>query len=86
MSFTLNRWELDNLSRGARDIDLGPLEAAAAKIADFEEQAIYSGYSSGGIVGMQKAASNKPVPFGKDSFVHHGRSDQGSDHSSETEC
>lgn len=67
VSFTLNRWELDNLSRGARDIDLGPLEAAAAKIADFEEQAIYSGYSSGGIVGMQKAASNEAVPFGNDS-------------------
>ncbi len=66
VSFTLNRWELDNLGRGARDIDLGPLEAAAAKIADFEEQAIYSGYSAGGIVGLQKAASNKAVPFGKD--------------------
>ncbi len=67
VSFTLNRWELDNLSRGAKDIDLGPLEAAAAKIADFEEQAIYSGYSAGGIVGLQKSASNEGIPFGKDS-------------------
>ncbi len=64
VSFTLNRWELDNLSRGAKDIDLSALEVAAAKIADFEEQAVYSGYSTGGIVGLQKSAANEALPFG----------------------
>jgi uncharacterized linocin/CFP29 family protein len=64
--FNLNRWEMDNLNRGAKDIDLDSLDAAAEKIADFEENAIYHGFSSGGIVGLADAAVHKPVVFGKD--------------------
>src|SRR6056297_2836912 len=36
-SFKLNIWELDNAVRGAEDVDLGELEAAAGEIAEFEE-------------------------------------------------
>lgn len=64
--FALNRWEMDNLNRGAKDIDLDALDAAAEKIADFEEQAIYNGFKAGGIVGLSEAAAHKPVVFGKD--------------------
>ncbi len=64
--FTLNRWEMDNLNRGAKDIDLDALDAAAEKIAEFEEQAIYKGYKGGGIVGLEEVASHKPIPFGND--------------------
>ena len=35
--FELDIWELDNINRGARDIDLEPLEEAAKEIALFEE-------------------------------------------------
>ena len=64
--FTLNRWEMDNLNRGAKDIDLDSLDAAAEKIADFEEKAIYEGFKAGGIVGIAEATSHKPVQFGTD--------------------
>ncbi len=64
--FSLNRWEMDNLNRGAKDIDLDSLDAAAEKIADFEEKAIFEGFKPGGIVGLAEAAAHKPVAFGKD--------------------
>ncbi|PKL28638.1 MAG: bacteriocin [Spirochaetae bacterium HGW-Spirochaetae-2] len=64
--FTLNRWEMDNLNRGAKDIDLHSLDAAVEKIADFEEKAIYHGFKAGGIVGLSESAVHKPVVFGKD--------------------
>src|SRR6056297_1950058 len=50
-SFNLNIWELDNLSRGAKDLDLSPLEAAAEKAAQFEEDVIYKGLKDSEIKG-----------------------------------
>lgn len=52
ISFELNRWEMDNIIRGAKDVDLSPLENAAKKIALFEESAIYNGYPKGQIKGL----------------------------------
>lgn len=63
--FTLDRWEMDNLTRGARDVDLGPLEEAARKAALFEENAIYNGYGKGNIQGLGQAA-DKTLEFGQD--------------------
>lgn len=51
-SFELDRWEMDNIVRGAKDIDLTPLEEAAEKIAKYEEEAIYKGNSKAGIKGI----------------------------------
>ncbi len=65
-SFTLDRWELDNTSRGARDVDLEPLEEAARKAALFEENAIFNGFKKGDIEGLDSAAA-KNAEFGKDS-------------------
>ena len=62
--FTLNRWEMDNLNRGARDIDLTSLDSAVEKIAEFEERAIYTGFKAGGIVGLTEASAHKPLVFG----------------------
>lgn len=47
ISFNLDVWELDNVIRGAEDVELGPLEEAAAQAADFEDKAIYEGLSEG---------------------------------------
>ncbi len=63
--FTLNRWEMDNLTRGARDVDLEPLEEAARKAALFEENAIFNGYAKGHIEGLDQVA-NKTLEFGQD--------------------
>ncbi len=64
-SFTLDRWEMDNLTRGARDVDLGPLEDAAKKAALFEENAIFNGYDKGDIEGLVHSA-DKALEFGQD--------------------
>lgn len=58
VSFELNKWELDNISRGAKDIDLDPLEKACEKLALFEENAIYNGYKDGDIDGLIASAGH----------------------------
>ncbi len=56
VSFELNIWELDNVDRGAKDVDLAPLEDAAARAAQFEEDVIYHGLAEAGIEGLLPAA------------------------------
>ena len=63
--FKMSRWELDNVLRGAKDVDYGPLEEATKKIALFEENAIYNGLAEGNIEGLLPASSNKSIKFGK---------------------
>ncbi|HOA79980.1 MAG TPA: family 1 encapsulin nanocompartment shell protein [Defluviitaleaceae bacterium] len=63
-SFQLNKWEMDNLSRRAKDIDLSPLEKAVKKSALFEENVIYNGYKAANIQGLLEASTNKVLPFG----------------------
>ncbi|MFO8063528.1 MAG: family 1 encapsulin nanocompartment shell protein [Spirochaetota bacterium] len=64
--FELNVWELDNLTRGAKDVDLGPLETAAWEAARFEETAVYNGLEDAGIKALAETSEHKPVSFGKD--------------------
>lgn len=56
ISFELNTWELDNVARGAEDVDLAPLEQAAADAAKFEEDVVYHGMEDAGITGLLPAA------------------------------
>lgn len=56
--FELNIWELDNIARGARDIDLDNMEEAARKLARFEEDAIYNGFKSGNIKGIKDCSEH----------------------------
>lgn len=67
VSFDLDLWELDNLVRGAQDVNLEPLEGAARKIARFEEKALYEGFDPGCILGMAQAgeAQTLDLPLGK---------------------
>lgn len=65
ISFKLSKWELDNINRGAKDINLDALEEACEKIAVFEEQAIYNGYKKGDIEGLIPSATHK-FKLGKD--------------------
>lgn len=64
-SFVLNKWELDNIERGAKDIDLDALEEAAEELALFEENLIFNGYKPAGIVGLSEAAEHQ-MTLGKD--------------------
>lgn len=65
VSFELDRWELDNIVRGAKDIELAPLEEAVRDLAVFEEKAIYSGYEKGSIEGLDQCAAHN-IDFGND--------------------
>ncbi|MFN3554957.1 MAG: family 1 encapsulin nanocompartment shell protein [Bacteroidales bacterium] len=51
--FELNIWELDNVARGAEDIDLAAMEDAAREIAKFEEKIIFEGFKAASIVGLK---------------------------------
>ena len=64
--FQLNIWELDNAVRGARDIDLDPLEEAAEKAAKFEDELVFKGFSKAKIDGIIGSAEGKGNAFPKD--------------------
>ena len=59
--FDLDRWELDNISRGAKDIDLEPAENAAKQVAGFEESVIYQGLKNAGVYGLEEKSLYSPV-------------------------
>ena len=59
--FELGLWELDNLARGARDVELGPAEKAARDLAAFEDSAIFNGFEPGSIEGLTRASAHEPV-------------------------
>lgn len=66
VEFEMDRWELDNILRGAKDIDFTPLEEAAKKIALFEENIIYNGSEKLNIKGLVKSSENEVLNLGDD--------------------
>ncbi|MFP4479103.1 MAG: family 1 encapsulin nanocompartment shell protein [Candidatus Izemoplasmatales bacterium] len=56
ISFELSKWELDNLLRGAKDIELDALEEASMEIARFEDDVIYNGNKKADIKGLMNEA------------------------------
>lgn len=64
--FELSQWELDNLTRGAKDVDLAPLETAAWETSRFEETAVYNGLKDAGITALAETSDHKTVSLGKD--------------------
>lgn len=62
--FQVEIWELDNLARGARDVDLGAVVEAARRLAIFEDRAILTGLARGEMQGLAQAASTPPRTFG----------------------
>ncbi len=61
--FQLNLWELDNLTRGAKDIDLDSMEQAAIKFAEFEEKTIYYGLKNASIKGLKECNTEGKLVF-----------------------
>ena len=62
IEFEMNRFELDNILRGAKDVDYEPLEDAMKELALFEENAIYNGLENS-IKGLKEYVEDE-VPFG----------------------
>ncbi|MGL5786480.1 MAG: family 1 encapsulin nanocompartment shell protein [Bacteroidales bacterium] len=63
--FTMNRWELDNIDRGAIDINTFNLDEVVKKAARFEESVIYNGLVEADITGLKKSTEHKVLAFGK---------------------
>jgi uncharacterized linocin/CFP29 family protein len=64
--FTLSRYEIDNVERGAQDSDWDPVKAAAKKLAFVEDRAIFEGYPAASIEGIRAAGSNNPLTLPQD--------------------
>lgn len=62
VNFTLDRWELDNVDRGAKDINFDTLDMALKEAAKFEEKSIYYGLEKACIVGI---LNKELLDFGK---------------------
>lgn len=54
--FELNIWELDNITRGALQIDLDPMNQAAKSLAKFEDETIFNGLKKTHISGMKESS------------------------------
>lgn len=64
--FTLDRQEMENIARGAKDADLQPLKDAARAIAMAEDRAVFHGYRAGQIEGISEAAAGATLSLTTD--------------------
>jgi uncharacterized linocin/CFP29 family protein len=64
--FSIARSELDDADRGAKDVDLEPLDQAARKLASAENAVVFHGWKAAGITGVIEASTNKKIALGED--------------------
>jgi uncharacterized linocin/CFP29 family protein len=64
--FAVSRRELEDAERGAEDVELGPLDEAAHRIAVAENAAIFHGWGPAGIEGVFEASPHPPIELGED--------------------
>jgi uncharacterized linocin/CFP29 family protein len=63
--FALDRDELRAADRGAEDVDLGPLDEAARRIATAENRAVFHGWEAAGITGIAEASTLESIALGE---------------------
>ena len=64
--FELNRQQIDDVERGAKDSDWQPAKDAAKKMAFAEDRAIFEGYPAACIGGIRQGASNPIITMPAD--------------------
>jgi uncharacterized linocin/CFP29 family protein len=64
--FELPLAELDNVARGADDLDVDAVAEAARKLALLEDRAVFYGEDAAEIEGISKASTHKPIPLNSD--------------------
>jgi uncharacterized linocin/CFP29 family protein len=74
--FALSRAELEAGDRGAPDVDLAPLDEAAASLARAENVAVFHGFGEAGMAGIADASPHDPIPLGDDFDAYPGRAAQ----------
>jgi uncharacterized linocin/CFP29 family protein len=65
-AFALDRQEMENIARGAKDADLQPVKNAARAIAMAEDRAVFHGYAAGHIEGIAEAAAEAKLSLTTD--------------------
>jgi uncharacterized linocin/CFP29 family protein len=70
--FTVSRSELQDLERGAEDIDLDDLDEAAKRIAHAENVAVFHGWGEAGIRGIAESCTHPAVSL-SDDFNQYAR-------------
>jgi uncharacterized linocin/CFP29 family protein len=61
--FTVDRRQVDDVERGAKDADWQPVKDAARQIAYAEDRAVFGGYPAAGIEGIRASSSNPAIPL-----------------------
>ncbi|MBY8877627.1 family 1 encapsulin nanocompartment shell protein [Actinacidiphila acidipaludis] len=64
--FTVDRRQVDDVERGAKDADWQPVKDAARKLAYAEDRAVFEGYPAAGITGIRAASSNPELTLPAD--------------------
>jgi uncharacterized linocin/CFP29 family protein len=59
--FTVDRRQVDDVERGAKDADWQPVKDAARQMAFAEDRLVFEGYAAAGITGIRDSSSNPPV-------------------------
>jgi uncharacterized linocin/CFP29 family protein len=68
--FSISRAQLDDAERGAQDVDLETLDAAARRVAIAENAAVFHGLSAAGIRGIAEASPHDQIKLGEDCEVY----------------
>jgi len=64
--FSLERWVLDALDRGASDVDLEPVIEAAHRLAAAEDEIVLGDETFAGMAGLGAASPHTAIPIGDD--------------------
>ena len=64
--FTVDRQQVDDVERGAKDADWQPVKDAARRLAFAEDRAIFDGYPVAGIAGIRASSSNPAITLPTD--------------------
>ena len=65
-AFPVSRLELADADRGAEDLDLDELDAAALTVAVAENAAVFHGWGAAGITGIAEATPHEAIALGED--------------------
>jgi uncharacterized linocin/CFP29 family protein len=66
VDFSLSLEELDNVNRGALEIDLESAREAAVRLVAFEERFVYGGFEPAHVEGILTQTPHEPVALGPD--------------------
>jgi uncharacterized linocin/CFP29 family protein len=59
--FTVDRQQVDDVERGAKDADWQPAKDAARQLAFAEDRAIFEGWAAAGVPGIRASSSNPAI-------------------------